>query len=117
MLTDPRNPAPPHSAASVAVPPLGPSRFAWPDAAPGSQSGALPPTEKKRAESPVPLRLLVEQGRLKAQQEAKALPPRNQELLRLLRDWMSTPDELGEAWWEEFRRDMAQNRPRFSSFE
>jgi hypothetical protein len=30
---------------------------------------------------------------------------------------MSTPDELGEAWWEEFRRDMAQNRPRFSSFE
>lgn len=112
MLTDQPNLS--LGAAAVGVPSPVPSQSAWPALVPTSQPGAWPPTERKRGGTHGPLRLLVEEGRLKAQQEAKALPPRNQKLLRLIRDWMSTPDDLGEAWWEEFRRDMAQNRPRFS---
>lgn len=101
--------------APAVLPLLGPSRSAWsaPDSA--SQPSAKPPIWRERGGAHAPLRLLVEQGHLRAQQEAKAMPARNQELLRLLRDWMSAPDDLGQAWWEEFRREMAANRPRFST--
>lgn len=31
---------------------------------------------------------------------------RNQSALDLLRDWMLEPDDLGDAWWEEFDRGL-----------
>ncbi len=45
------------------------------------------------------------------------LPPQNREALALLHAWMAEPDDLGEAWWDEFERDLAQNRLRFHEIE
>lgn len=110
MLTEQANLAHAHGRAPAVLPLLGPSRSAWSPPASASQPSAKPPIWRERGGAHAPLRLLVEQGHLKAQQEAKAMPPRNQELLRLLKDWMSAPDDLGEEWWEEFDRDLARNR-------
>jgi hypothetical protein len=30
---------------------------------------------------------------------------------------MAESDELGDAWWNEFERDLAQNRPKFREIE
>lgn len=38
------------------------------------------------------------------------LRPENQRLLGLLSDWYATPDELGDAWWEDFEEELAINR-------
>ena len=38
------------------------------------------------------------------------LRPQNQRALALLRDWLAEPDELGEAWWEEFEQDLQYHR-------
>lgn len=46
-----------------------------------------------------------------------ALPPQNREALALLRAWIAEPDDLGDAWWDEFERDLAQNRLRFHEIE
>lgn len=39
-----------------------------------------------------------------------ALRPENQRALDLLAAWMAEPDELGEAWWEDFERELQQHR-------
>jgi hypothetical protein len=41
------------------------------------------------------------------------LPSQNQRALDLLRAWISEPDDLGEAWWVEFERDLEENPLRF----
>jgi hypothetical protein len=38
------------------------------------------------------------------------LRPENQRILALLEEWYSTPDEMGEAWWNEFEEDLEVNR-------
>ena len=35
---------------------------------------------------------------------------KNLEAIRLLDDWMSTPDELGSAWWSEFEKRIRHTR-------
>lgn len=45
------------------------------------------------------------------------LPPQNQRALALLNAWMSEPDDLGDAWWDEFERDLAKHRLRFRETE
>ncbi len=41
------------------------------------------------------------------------LRPQNQRALALLRDWLAEPDNLGDAWWDEFERNMEQSRLTF----
>ncbi len=43
----------------------------------------------------------------------KQIRPQNQKALHLLSDWLSEPDELGPAWWDEFRQDLEENRLTF----
>ena len=42
--------------------------------------------------------------------EESRLSEKNSEALAWLREWMSTPDDMGEKWWAEFRRFLAANR-------
>ena len=45
----------------------------------------------------------------------KALHPNNRRLLAFLEKLASRPDELGDAWWDEFRKSLRENRLRFRS--
>lgn len=45
--------------------------------------------------------------------EHKRLRPENKALLAFLKEWMATPDELGDEWWEEFEDDLKMNRLSF----
>ncbi|MBN1316583.1 MAG: hypothetical protein JXA42_13990 [Anaerolineales bacterium] len=36
-----------------------------------------------------------------------ALRPQNRLALELLQEWMEEPDDLGEAWWEAFDRELS----------
>jgi len=38
------------------------------------------------------------------------LRPENLRALDLLDAWMSEPDDLGEAWWDDFERELQQHR-------
>lgn len=35
---------------------------------------------------------------------------KNQRAIKLLDDWMSTPDDMGAEWWTEFEADLKANR-------
>ena len=37
-------------------------------------------------------------------------PSQNQQALALLDGWMSEPDDMSEEWWEEFERELGENR-------
>lgn len=39
-----------------------------------------------------------------------ALRPQNRRALDLLEAWMAEPDDLDEAWWEDFERELQQHR-------
>jgi hypothetical protein len=39
-----------------------------------------------------------------------ALRPENRRALELLEAWMAEPDDLGEAWWDDFERELQQHR-------
>lgn len=41
------------------------------------------------------------------------LRPENQQLLEFLEKFMAEPDDLGEAWWDDFERWLRENRVRF----
>jgi len=41
------------------------------------------------------------------------LRPENRALLEFLREWMSTPDDMGEEWWEQFEQELRSNRLSF----
>lgn len=45
------------------------------------------------------------------------LPLQNRRALALLHAWVAEPDDLGKAWWDEFERDLAQNRLKFREIE
>ena len=47
------------------------------------------------------------------QDEGRTLHERNQKVIALLREWRARPDDLGDEWWEDFRRELAQNSVRF----
>jgi hypothetical protein len=49
--------------------------------------------------------------------DSPVLPPKNQRALDLLHAWMAESDELGDAWWDDFERDLAQSRPKFREIE
>jgi len=38
------------------------------------------------------------------------LRPENRRALELLEAWMAEPDDLGEAWWDDFERELRQHR-------
>jgi hypothetical protein len=38
------------------------------------------------------------------------LRSQNQRALALLRAWQNQSDELGQAWWDDFERDLAEHR-------
>jgi hypothetical protein len=38
------------------------------------------------------------------------IPFQNRYALTLLGSWMTEPDNLGEAWWNEFECDLQENR-------
>lgn len=40
----------------------------------------------------------------------KRISAKNRAAIKLLDEWMSTPDDKGEAWWEDFERDFLANR-------
>jgi hypothetical protein len=44
--------------------------------------------------------------------ESRLLRSRNRRLLETLKDFSTQPDDLGEAWWEEFRKELQENRLR-----
>ena len=35
---------------------------------------------------------------------------KNRRLLALLKEWQARPDDKGDGWWDEFRRDLRSNR-------
>lgn len=39
------------------------------------------------------------------------------DLRALIQEWMATPDDRGEAWWDEFQRDLTTHRPSFARLE
>jgi len=41
------------------------------------------------------------------------LRPENRALLEFLKEWMSTPDDMGEEWWEQFEQELRSNRLSF----
>lgn len=41
------------------------------------------------------------------------LRPQNQRLLEFLEELAAEPDDLGDAWWDEFRAWLHKNRVRF----
>ena len=41
------------------------------------------------------------------------LRPENRAALAFLKEWMSTPDEMGDEWWEEFEAELRTNRLSF----
>ena len=46
-------------------------------------------------------------------QAAVPLSPQNQRLLAFLEKFLAEPDELGDAWWDEFRDWLKKNPVRF----
>jgi hypothetical protein len=46
-------------------------------------------------------------------QAAVRLSPQNQRLLAFLDRFLAEPDELGDAWWDEFRDWLKKNPVRF----
>ena len=38
------------------------------------------------------------------------LRPENRRALNLLEAWMAEPDDLGEAWWDDFEHELQQHR-------
>ena len=45
------------------------------------------------------------------------IPTQNRYALKLLRSWMAEPDDLGEAWWNEFERNLRENRFKLRTLE
>jgi hypothetical protein len=41
---------------------------------------------------------------------SSGIRPQNLQLLAVLNEWYNSPDELGDAWWDEFERDVRNNR-------
>lgn len=46
-------------------------------------------------------------------QSRKRLNKKNRQLLAWLKEWRSTPDEMGKEWWDEFDRQLEENRLNF----
>ena len=40
----------------------------------------------------------------------KRLSAKNRAAIKLLDEWMSKPDDMGEEWWAEFEKDLRENR-------
>lgn len=38
------------------------------------------------------------------------LPQQNQVALKLLESWVVEPDEMGQAWWDDFEQFLKENR-------
>ena len=49
-----------------------------------------------------------------ATQEIKT---RNQRAIEMLQAWAAEPDDTDDAWWDEFERELAENRLTFREFE
>ena len=49
----------------------------------------------------------------KEQYDITQLRPQNRRGLALLEDWLAEPDDLGDAWWDDFERDLKQHRLSF----
>lgn len=45
------------------------------------------------------------------------LRSRNRRALSLLQTWLSEPDDMGDAWWDDLEQEMRQNRLSFSEVE
>jgi len=43
----------------------------------------------------------------------KRLSPNNRRLLAFLEELAAKPDDLGDAWWDEFEKSLRENRLRF----
>lgn len=39
-----------------------------------------------------------------------SLRPENRHALKVLRDWMAEPDDLGDDWWDAFEQELEENR-------
>ena len=39
--------------------------------------------------------------------------PKNRQALKLLATWMSTPDDRGADWWQQFEHELAEARLSF----
>lgn len=72
---------------------------------------ASPSTVEVR--KPVPHLERVKQRIETLQVENPTISPKNQQALTLLKAWCDEPDELGDAWWDEFETDLYQNRLNF----
>jgi len=44
---------------------------------------------------------------------AERIRAQNEKALKLLHEWMAEPDDMGEAWWDEFEAELRQNRLTF----
>ena len=40
----------------------------------------------------------------------KPISPNNQAAIKALDEWMATPDDMGEEWWNEFEAFLKANR-------
>ena len=49
-------------------------------------------------------------AREQAEPEEAELSEENRRGLAWLREYMSTPDDMGKEWWDGFRRELANNR-------
>jgi hypothetical protein len=47
----------------------------------------------------------------------RTIRPQNRHALALLKAWMDEPDDLGEAWWEEFEQELREHRLGFRELE
>lgn len=44
---------------------------------------------------------------------AERIRTQNEQALQLLEKWLAEPDDLGDAWWDEFEAELRQNRLTF----
>ena len=40
----------------------------------------------------------------------KRLNAKNRAAIKLLDEWMSQPDDMGEEWWNEYMKQLKENR-------
>ena len=48
-----------------------------------------------------------------AESPKKRLSPNNRRLLAFLEKLAAKPDDLGDAWWDEFQKSLRENRLKF----
>ena len=53
-----------------------------------------------------------QQGLPGSEARTEALRPENQRLLAILEEFAARPDDLGDAWWDEFEKSLRENRLR-----